>query len=157
MSSLFAPFVNFAILVGFLVYKLRQPVKDYVAGRHQTIREEISTVQEQLKTSQEKFDEFSAKLKAIDAELASLKEQGKQDALAIQQRLIADGQRIASLIISDSRTAAGHLYHELRGQLYSDLSHHVLERAEKLLRDRLTGDDRARIRQEFSYQVESIQ
>jgi hypothetical protein len=33
----------------------------------------------------------------------------------------------------------------------------VLNRAETILRERLTGDDRARIRQEFSRQVESIQ
>jgi F0F1-type ATP synthase membrane subunit b/b' len=157
MSSLFAPFINFAILVGFLTVKLRQPVKDFVAGRHVGIRDEILSVQDQLKIAQEKFDEFSAKLKAIDVELAALREQAKQDALAIQQKLIADAQRMASLIVSDSRTAASHLYSELRGQLYSDLSAHVLERAEKLLRDRLTGVDRARIRQEFSHQMESIQ
>jgi F0F1-type ATP synthase membrane subunit b/b' len=157
MSSLFAPFINFGMLVGFLTFKLRQPVKDFVANRHDGIRDEILSVQDQLRIAQEKFDEFSAKLKAIDVELAALKEQAKQDALAIQQKLVADGQKMASLIVSDARAAAGHLYQELRGQLYSDLSSHVLERAEKLLQDRLTGADRVRIRQEFSHQMESIQ
>ena len=46
---------------------------------------------------------------------------------------------------------------ELKGELYSDLCLKVLGQAEALLRDRLTGDDRVRIRQEFSRQMETIQ
>jgi F0F1-type ATP synthase membrane subunit b/b' len=157
MNSLVASSFNFVLLVGFLSYKLKKPTRDFVSNRHKSIREEIQSVREQLRQSQEKYDEFSAKLKAIDAELANLREQSKIEASAIKQRLLGDARRTSSMIVSDARNAADSLYVDLKTQLYSELSSRVLEKAEILLRERLTGDDRARIRQEFSLQVEKIQ
>jgi hypothetical protein len=59
--------------------------------------------------------------------------------------------------VTDAKTSANALYSDLRGQLYADLSAEVLERAEGILRERLTGDDRVRIRKEFSNQLERTQ
>jgi hypothetical protein len=49
------------------------------------------------------------------------------------------------------------MFGDLKNQLRSELSVQVLARAEAILRERLTGDDKARIRREFSQQVESVQ
>jgi F0F1-type ATP synthase membrane subunit b/b' len=157
MESLATSSFNFLLLVGLLVFKLRKPVKDFVAQRHHLIRDEVQAVREQLKLAQEKYDEFSAKLKAIDAELASLREQAKQEVTSIKQRMTQEARRSSGLIVSDAKNAAEGLYADLKGQLYGELSARVLDRAETLLRERLTGDDRARIRKEFSLQVEKIQ
>jgi len=48
MHSLAISFLNFFILVGLLVYKLRQPLKNFVQMRHKSLREEIQAVREQL-------------------------------------------------------------------------------------------------------------
>jgi len=157
MESLVASTVNLVLLIALLVYKLNKPIREFVAQRHNSMRDEIQTVRVQLSQSQEKFDEFSAKLKAIDAEVGTLKEQTKQDSIAMKHRIIAEARRVASSVVSDAKSSAEGLFSELKGQLYSELSIRVLDRAEFLLRERLTGDDRARIRQEFSMQVESIQ
>jgi F0F1-type ATP synthase membrane subunit b/b' len=140
-----------------LAFKLRVPAKEFIATRHSTIRDEIMSVRDQLSVAQEKYDEFSAKLKAIDAEVANLKEYSKQDSIAMKQRILTEGRRVAAQVISDSKSAAESLFSELKGQLYSELAGRVLDRAELLLRERLTGEDRARMRKEFSMQVESIQ
>ena len=154
MESLLISSFNLLILIGFLVYKLRAPTKDYVAQRHLSIRDEIRAVHQQLKEAQEKYDEFSAKLKAIDAEVSALREQTKQETLALKQRMASDARRMASIVVSDAKRSADALFFELKGQLYSELSHRVLDRAEVLIKDRLTGDDRNRICREFSQQVE---
>lgn len=157
METLVAPIVNFSILVGILVFKLRAPIRAFVTQRHHSIREEIQTVRHQFQQAQEKYDEFSAKLKAIGAEISVLREQSKQDTSAMKQRIISEGRRISGTIVSDANNSANGLFAELKGQLYFELSSRVLDRAEVILKSRLTGDDRARIRQEFSSQVESIQ
>jgi F0F1-type ATP synthase membrane subunit b/b' len=154
MESLIAPCFNLFLLIGILFFKLKQPVKDYVRQRHYSIQDDIRTVREHLKEAQEKYDEFSSKLKAIDAEVRDLREQAKQDVAVMSQRLLSEAKRISTTLISDAQNAANGLYLELKGQLYFDLTMRVLDRAEVLLRERLTGDDRARIRQEFSRQVE---
>lgn len=157
MESLIASTVNLLILLGFLGYKLRGPLKEFVSQRHTLLKTEIQTVSNQLKEAQEKFNEFSSRLKSVQSEVSAIREQNKQDALQMKQRILNEAQRTATTIVSDSKTVAQGLYSQLAGQLYTELSFRVLDRSEKLLRERLTGDDRARIRQEFSRQVESIQ
>ena len=71
--------------------------------------------------------------------------------------IIEEARKQSARISQDSLAAANGLLGELRSQLYSELSNKVLDRAERLLRERLTGDDHARIRQEFSQQVERVQ
>jgi len=157
MESLIAPSINFLMLVGFLGFKLKQPMIEFVAQRHISIRDEVQAVREQLKLAQEKYDEFSAKLKAIDAEVANLREQNKQDVAAVKQRLVTEARRLSGIIVSDAKKSAEGLYSELKFQLYSDLSNRVLEQAEKILYERLTGEDKVRFRKEFSQQMETIQ
>ena len=157
MESLFWSTFNLLILVGFLVYKLRAPLRDFVSQRHVLLKNEIESVSHQLQDAQEKFEEFSARLKSVQTEASALREQSKQDAVSMQQRIVQDARRNAATIVSDSKTVAQGLYSQMASQLYSELSHRVIDRSEKLLRERLTGDDRVRIRQEFSRQVESMQ
>lgn len=156
MESLFASTFNLLLLIGILVFKLRKPIRDFVSQRHDLIRTEVETVHQRLSQAQEKYDEFTARLKAIDAEVGSLHEQTKNDIQQIKQRITTEARRMSSIVISDARNAAEGLYSELKGQLYSELGVKVLERAESLLQERLTQDDRVRIRKEFSSQMESV-
>jgi F0F1-type ATP synthase membrane subunit b/b' len=157
MSELFAPTVNLLILIGILAYYLRAPMKQSIRDRHTGLRDELARVRDLLRQSQEQYQEFSSKLKAIDAETSALRQQAVQDAQATKQRILADAQRLSMNVAADARRAADSLYVELKGQLSSEIGGKVLERAEQILRERLTGDDRARIRKEFSSQVEAVQ
>lgn len=157
METLVAPAINLAILVSILGYYLRQPLKGFVRTRHDTLRDEVERVGNQLKLAQAKFDEFSAKLKAIDAEVAALKEQARQDSEAMKVRVINDAKRLSQTIVTDARSSAQSVYVDLKNDLRRDLANRVLDKAEALLRSRLTGDDRIRIQREFSRQVERIQ
>ena len=60
---------------------------------------------------------------------------------------------MASVIIADARGSAENLFVDFKKGLYQELSVKVLERAEALLKERLTNDDQARIQKEFSQQV----
>ncbi len=156
-GSLGSSAFNLAVLVTILAYYLKNPLRGFVAGRHQGISEELKRVAEQLRISQERFEEFSSKLKALDAEVSSLHGQAKQDAAAVKNRILAEAQRLADVITADARANRDTLYAELQLQLRTQLGEKVLARAEAILRERLTGDDRQRLRQEFSSQVERSQ
>jgi F0F1-type ATP synthase membrane subunit b/b' len=157
METLVAPTINLLCLLGFLAYYLRKPAKDFAKNRSVSIRGELEKVREELRIAQEKHREFSSKLKAMDAEVAALKNQAIQDAQAMKGRISAEAQKMAANIVSDARSASVVLYTEFKDQLYSELGLRVLDRAEKILSERLTGDDRARIRKEFATQVGATQ
>ena len=155
MHELIAPTFNVSVLIITLVYFLREPTRAFVSERHTSLKEELERVAAQLREAHEKYNEFSAKLKAIDAEIAGLNSQMRQDAEAMKARIIADVRRVANIIVIDAKAASETLFTDLKNQLRAELSTQVLARAETILTERLTGDDKARIRREFSKQVES--
>lgn len=157
MQTLIWPAANLAILIAIFFKYLRQPVRQAVSQRHAELRDELKKVRELLQRAQERHDEFSAKLKSIEVETTALHEQAKQDAQSAKLRVLSEAQRTSASVVSDARLAADHLMKDLRSQLFSEIGMRVVGRAESLIRDRLTGDDRARIRREFSTQVERAQ
>jgi F0F1-type ATP synthase membrane subunit b/b' len=154
MATLIAPFINLLILVGVLVFYCRKPLQVFAETRHHTIREDLETVRNQLRNAQEKHAEFSAKLRAV---VSGLRAQMIQDANAMKSRIVAEAQKLSGNVIEDAKHASAVLYTEFKSSLYSELGARVLDRAEIILKERLTGDDRARIRKEFSTQVETAQ
>lgn len=157
MKALIWPIINVATLVGILVYTTRAPLREFLKTRRKSIGEELIRVRELMESAKTKYEEFTAKLKAIDAEVLSLNEQVRSDAERMRSRILADAKQNAGSIVSDARTSANALYGDLKNELRVELGMRVLARAEKLLVERLTGDDRVRIRREFSTQVERIQ
>ena len=157
MHSLAISFLNFFILVGILVYKLRQPLKDFVQMRHKSLREEIQAVREQLQAASEKFEEYSRKLSAVDSEIQSLRSQLKDDIAQMNQRVLMEAKKASEAVVHDARVSAQSLLSDLKADLYSDLVYRVVGRSESLIQQRLTSDERVRIQQEFSKQVERIQ
>lgn len=157
MYALVAPLVNFSILVGVLVYFLREPFRQFVVDRHRNMDETVKKVRQLLRDAQEQHDEFSAKLKAIDVEIAAMREAAKQDALSSKSKILGESQRLSALIVSDARVASENIFGDLRSKLRTEMVSRIFDRVEVLVKDRLTGDDRAKIRQEFSIQVESVQ
>lgn len=157
MSELIFPFINLAILIAVMVVYLRAPLRAFVNDRHTGLREELSRVRDMLTQAQGRYNEFTSKLKAMDAEIANLRDQAKQDAAGTKSRILAEAQKLSAAIVSDSRVSAQGLYAQLKSELFADIGTKVLDRAEALMRERLTGDDRARIQREFSNQVESVQ
>ena len=153
MHTLIAPFINLLILLGLMVYYLRQPLVDFARNRSVTIRDELKKVGEELQLAKQKHAEFSSKLKAMDAEIVGLKNQAIQDAQAMKARISAEAQKQSANIVTDARNASVALYSDFKSQMYTELGNRVLDRAEKVLRERLTDADRARINQEFTNQV----
>lgn len=156
MNTLVAPFINFLILIGLLIYFLREPLHTFVSQRFETIRDTVKKVRDMLTQAQDQYDEFSAKLKAIDVEVAALHEQAKQGAHAAQTRVVQEAQRMSQLILADAKVSVENIFSDLRADLRIKLATQILERVEELVKDRLTGDDRAKIRQEFSIHVENV-
>jgi F0F1-type ATP synthase membrane subunit b/b' len=155
MESLVAPSINLLILLSAMVYYLRAPLRQFVATRHTVLKDDLQRVRSLLQRAHEEYEEFSSKLKAVEAEVGALREQARRDAQTMKARITADAQRLSANIVSDSRATAQHMFTDLKQKLTVEIGTAVLDRAEALMRAQLTGDDRVRMREEFSRQVES--
>lgn len=156
MHALFAPFVNVSILVGVLFYYLRAPLKAFVQERHNSIKNQVKSVSDELRLAQNRYEEFSSRIKALDVEVRALREQGKLECEQMKTKLLTDARRVSSAIISDSKDAANQLFVDLQKELRQDLGEKIIQKAEKQIREKLTSDEKSRIRDEFSEQLSRV-
>lgn len=153
METLIAPAINLTLLVGILAYFLKEPAKAFVGNRHTSLRDELERVRVQLEQAQRRNQELSNRLSAIDAEIAALRDQARKDAEEARARIITESQRLSQIIITDAKASADTAFTDLRRQLRGELADKVLARAEHMIRQRMTPEDRTKIRQDFSQQL----
>ena len=157
METLIFPAINLAALLGILAFYLRKPLADFVSSRHVTVRSEIQASHDALADAKARSAEISARLVGMGAELNSLREQARQDGEKSKDEILGAARRLSLMIVSDAKASTSAMQTEFREALGRDLTAMALARAEVRLRDRLTGEDHARIRQEFSTLVEKTQ
>ena len=155
VGTLLWPFINLTILVSFLTYKLKAPLGEFIKNRHTFVRDEVIRVGALLEDAKRKHGEFSAKLGSMNTEADAMKVQMRQDAESLKIRINAEAKRMAAGIVADAQTSANGMVLDLRRKLTMEMGMRIIDRAEVLIRSRLTGDDRVRIRKDFSQQVES--
>lgn len=156
MSSLIASAINLGILFGLIYWKSRDPVVAFVRTRHETLRDELQKTAKDLSTAKQRFEEFSARLNAMQAEAAALRQQSKQDAQAAKIRVVDEARRLSALIVSDAKTSSEGLFADLRHQMRGEFAEKIVARAEVLLKTRLTGEDQVRMRQDFARQLGGV-
>jgi F-type H+-transporting ATPase subunit b len=96
--------VNFAILVGTLVYFARKPLAEYLASRGAQVRSELVAAEALKKSAAAQIAEMDARLQALPAELDALKARGQQEIAAEEKRIreLAETER-ARLLEQASR------------------------------------------------------
>lgn len=157
MQTLVVSLLNLLILIVILFVKVKQPARDFLKTRHELLRDELDDVRDQLALAQERFRDFSTKLQSIDQELIALREQSKKEIAEMRTHILEATDRLAKIVISDAKAASHSLYLEFKDQLFAEFSLQAIDRAEVVLKERLTRDDRVRISREFSRQLEAVQ
>lgn len=157
METLLAPSVNLFLLLALMAFYLAGPLKAFASSRQKSIREELEESRKLLAEARAKYEDFTFRLGGLGAEAATLKSQAEQDAKRAKDSLIRGAQHLGATIVSDARTAATGMRDDLVSALRVEVAHRALSRAEEQIRSRLTGEERARLRQEFSALVEKKQ
>jgi F-type H+-transporting ATPase subunit b len=83
------PVANFIIFVGVLYYFFNKPLKDYLAGRHSTIRKDLVEAAELKATATAQLQQIEQKLQALPGEISALRTRGAEEIKAEEQRIAA--------------------------------------------------------------------
>ena len=145
--------VNFALLVGTLVYFLRAPVSGYLTTRRTQVRADLDAAEAMKRSAAEQIAEMEAKLKALPRDLEELKARGQAEIAAEETRIreLAEAERVR-LVELASREIDQQVRMAQRALVEhaADLSVSVAEA--KIKRD-ITGDDQARLVRAYLDQV----
>ncbi|MCK6529609.1 ATP synthase F0 subunit B [Myxococcota bacterium] len=137
--------VNFALLIGLLVWAGRRPVGDYLRNRAAAVRGELQDSARVRDDARAKYAEYDRRLAAFDQEIKGLVDrvraecQVEHDQAMVQARAMADGlvQTTRRAVEEEARRA----HYELRREAV-DLA---VRLAEGVLREGVTADDQRRL------------
>jgi F-type H+-transporting ATPase subunit b len=145
--------VNFALLVGTLVYFLRAPITGYLASRRTQVRADLDAAEAMKRTAAEQIAQMEGKLKALPHELDELKARGQAEIAAEEARIreIAEGERVR-LVEQASREIDQQVRMAQRALVEHAADLAVSVAQEKIKRD-ITTDDQARLVKTYLDQV----
>ena len=82
-------FLDLAIFVGVMIYILRRPIADALAGRRDAIKQEMVDAEMKRARAMEKANEAQAQLEHLDADIQSVREQANKEAESERERQAA--------------------------------------------------------------------
>jgi F-type H+-transporting ATPase subunit b len=141
--------INFAIIVGALVYFLRKPVRDMFKNR--TL--EIAKAMEESKAARERavaaLAEMERKAREMDAEtramIADAQVRGEKD----KQALVEEGRNIVRDIQAQVKIGADIEVQKAKADLAIEASRLAVDLAEGKIKDTLTSQDHERIVKDY--------
>lgn len=78
-TDLIAPAVNVAILVGFLVWKLKSPLKNHFTEKAESVANQMNSAEIKAREAEEMIKRAESKMSNLDQEIASVKKQTEEE------------------------------------------------------------------------------
>lgn len=111
-------FVNLFLFVAVIVFILRRPIGEAMLARREGIRRDLMRAQEERNAALAKLEEVEARLGRLDAEVSSVREQARKDALLEQERIARaadeDAQKLRDRAVREIESAGKVARQELR-------------------------------------------
>jgi len=148
-----AKFVNFAVLVGILVYFLRAPIAAHLKSRGESIRKDLVDSAALRASAERQLGDVRARLVALPAELQELTRRGQQELAEERVRMKDATARAREHLLERTRRDI-----DLRFRLARrELLEHTADLAVKLARQRIehtmTSDDQSRLIDRYAAEV----
>jgi F-type H+-transporting ATPase subunit b len=148
--ELVASFVNFAVLLGLLVFLAKKPTKAFLTSRRAAVVDGLAEAQRMKAAAEAKYNEYQKRLANLDAELAQIKSEIIASGEAERERIIAEAERKSARIRRETEFLIEQQLKQLRVDLTRESVEAAMTAAEKLLRERTTDDDQQRLARAYT-------
>ena len=147
--------VNFAILIGTVVYFARKPLSEYLATRRAQVRSDLVAAEEMTKSAAAQIAQTDARLQALPAELEALKARGHQEIAGEEKRIreLAEVER-ARLLEQASREIEQRT-RVARRELVEHAASLAVGVARTKIREQITEADQSRLVDRYLAEVTS--
>jgi F-type H+-transporting ATPase subunit b len=150
------PYLNFAILLGGLIYFLRAPISEYLASRSQQIRGGLESARETTDRATARLAELDQRLKALPAELEALRKKGVEEIATEERRIQAQAEAEKKRLVDDVQRDIDVRVRVARKQLAEHAADLAVGLAADRVRQTITDADQARLIDRYADQVKDI-
>jgi F-type H+-transporting ATPase subunit b len=144
---------NFAVLVGVLVYFLREPLTVYLNSRITKVREDLVTAATTRETANRLLAEIQTKLRALPGELAALKQRGAEEIAAERARIEEAAETERLRVLGQTRREIEMHARVLKRQLLEFAATQAVAVATQRIAQTITPADQARLVDRYATQL----
>ena len=150
---LIAKLLNFAILVGALIYFLKSPVAAHMASRITQIRQDLVAAADLKKTATAQLAEIQQKMAALPTELETLRRQGAEDVKAERERISKAAEIERGRLLDQTRREIDMRLRVAKRELTEHAAQLAVQVAEQRLKRVITPDDQIRLVDRYASQL----
>lgn len=152
-----APFIfmvlNFVILMGILLWKLRPAGHQVARERHDQIKSALDEAAKLRQQAADKLAEYEKRLSAADSEIKAMVEGMRKDAEADKARILDNAAKASAQMKRDAEARIAAEIELARAQLTREVTAAAAAATEKLLREKMGADDQNKLVSKFISEV----
>lgn len=141
--------LNFAVLVGALVFLLRKPVKAALSGRSDAIKDELEDLERKKAEAEQALSDAEARLKDIEAQQAEIIDGFVRAGETEKERIVQAAEKSAERIKALADMTISQEIKRAREELLDEIAEKSAAMAEDLLKSSITKDDQKRLVGEY--------
>jgi F-type H+-transporting ATPase subunit b len=152
-----AGLINFLVFVWILVKFAGPKVKAMFANNAEEYHEKVDEAARALEAAQQAHDDWTKRYDALQTEIEDIKETARNMAKSQAKQIVAEAKVAAERIIEDARRSAEAEIIQATDRLRAELVDHVMDGAEKQLRERLSPSHQKMLVEEAIKKLEATQ
>ncbi|MDR2017299.1 MAG: ATP synthase F0 subunit B [Syntrophobacterales bacterium] len=149
-------FTNFFILLWILVKFGKKHFQNFLLGRHTKVKERIDEADKLLAEAESLKGEYAAKLAKLDKEIEAFKAQVTEETKKESEKLVEEARAFAAKIEEQARLTYEQEKREISGRIKEEIAKLALEKAERLVVEKVSATDNDKIIEEFIEKLRSL-
>jgi F-type H+-transporting ATPase subunit b len=147
--------VNFAALVGVLVYFARKPVADGIRNSIESVRKLLQETEESRKEAEAKMQEAEQRLARVDKEVEDLLVTARQESEVEKERILAEAEEAVQRLKREAKTSIELELKKSQDLLRREVAESAVAAAEEIIRQNIKPEDQRRFINEYLEKLEA--
>lgn len=148
--------INFAVLVAVLVKFGGKPLKNYLQSRSKGIKDKVDEADRLQKEAEALKKEYEGKLAKLDDEIEAFKGTILAQTERERKKILDEAAESAARIKEQAAATYQQEIREMTSKIKGEIAKLTMERAQKLVAERLVQKDHDRLVEEFIQKLRSL-
>jgi F-type H+-transporting ATPase subunit b len=147
--------MNFTVLVVALVFVLRKPLSQALGARIKDIKGQLADLEARKAEAEKQLAEYSEKLSQLEKESENIVEDYIKQGYEAKARILKEAESAAEKLQAQARRNIEHEFKQAKLKLQEEIFETSLAKAEKILKEKISGEDQDRLVDEYLRKVEA--
>ncbi len=153
LKDFFWRILNISILLWIIIKFAGKSVREFFAGRRESLQLGVSEAQEAKLAAEKIFNEYQAKLAGLEDELKAMEEKSRQEAEREQERMRQETEALVAKLKLQARQMADQEVASAHRSLRNEAAKLAVEVAERLVKENVDDSDRQRMVENYLEKV----